>query len=168
MGRMSTSTATTPPAAPSRAARPDRPGDTSPVVLTAVCAAIAPLPFLAVYAVLFIVHALHPVGPPDVTNSRTGELIAGAVAVVAFALLAASVLSYLNAARRWPFLLLQAAVLATAIVFLATATVGGPGISAFLAAASALALVLGALPASAIHVDSPVGRRRPAPAEPPT
>lgn len=136
------------------------PAETSPVVLTAVCAGIAPLPFLAVYAVLFIIHGLHPVGPPDVTTTRTGELIAGVIAAVAFVLVSASVLSYLNHARRWPFVLLQAGTLATAVVFLGHATTGGPAISAVLAATSALAIVLALLPASAKHVRSPVGRGR--------
>lgn len=142
------------------------PTETSPVVLTAVCAGIAPLPFLAVYAVLFIIHALHPVGPPDVTTTRTGELIAGVIAAVAFCLVSASVLSFLNQARRWAFLLFQAATLATAVVFLGHRTTGGPAISGLLAATSALAIVLALLPASAAHVRSPVGRRRRQPGAP--
>jgi hypothetical protein len=153
---------------PRDAGRAEPPAETAPAVLTAVCAGIAPLPFLAVYAVLFIAHALHPVGPPDVTNTRTGELIVGVIAAVAFVLVAASVLSYLNHARRWPFLLLQAGALATAVLFLGHGSTGGPVISAVLAGTSALAIVLGLLPVSAAHVDSPVGRRARAGDQPPT
>ncbi|TAM91565.1 MAG: hypothetical protein EPN43_04005 [Jatrophihabitans sp.] len=150
-----------PPSTPSRAgSRAEPPLETSPVVLGGVCAGIAPLPFLVVYAVLFIAHALHPVGPPDITATRTGELVAGVVAAVAFVLLAWSVLAYLNHARRWPFLILQFAALVTAVVFLGNSTTGGPVVSAVLAVAAAIAIVLAVLPASAIHVGSPVGRGR--------
>ena len=138
----------------------ERPVETSPVVLAAVCTGIAPLPFLAVYAVLFVAHALHPIGPPDITNTRTGELVAGVVAFVAFALLAAAVLSYLNQRRRWPFVLLELATLVTTVLFLGDETTGGPAISWLLAATSVAAVVLGLLPASARHVGSPVGRGR--------
>ena len=161
MNRMSSTTSAPSVRAAETPTRDDEPPtETSPVVLTAVCAAIAPLPFLAVYAVLFIIHALHPVGPPDVTTTRTGELIAGVVAAVAFCLVSASVLSFLNQARRWAFVLFQAATLATAVVFLGHRTTGGPAISGLLAATSALAIVLALLPASAAHVRSPIGRRR--------
>ena len=150
----------TPPAKPRREHDAERPLETSPVVLAAVCTGIAPLPFLAVYAVLFIVHALHPIGPPDITASRTGELVAGVVAFVAFALLAAAALSYLNQHRRWPFVLLQAATFVTTVLFLRDATTGGPAISWLLAATSIAAFVLALAPASARHVGSPVGRGR--------
>ena len=53
----------------------DESRDAPPVVIGAVAAGVAPLPFLAVYAVLFISRGtVHPVTPPDVGNSKTTEL----------------------------------------------------------------------------------------------
>lgn len=59
--------------------------DTPPVVVAAVALGAAPLPFLAVYAVLFLTHgSVHPVQPPDITSSTSGEFIAGCVAALLF------------------------------------------------------------------------------------
>ena len=62
-----------------------------------------PLPFLAVYATLFILHGWpQPVHPPDITSSQTGELIAGLVALVLFVAMALTLWWFLNRVRRWP------------------------------------------------------------------
>ncbi|MEP7178784.1 MAG: hypothetical protein ABI775_06825 [Pseudonocardiales bacterium] len=120
-----------------------------PAVIGAVAAGVAPAPFLAVYAVLFIAHGFfHPVQPPDITTTRTGEQIAG---VVAAALLLAVVLTifwFLNGRRRWPFVVGQFATLVTSIDFVLDPTTGSPAVPVVLALTSATALVLAFLPAS--------------------
>lgn len=124
----------------------------------AVALGSAPAPFLAVYSIIFIVHGgFHRVVPPDITGSAHGELIAG---IVAFVLFVASVIILfwmLNGTRRWPFVLLQLAVLGTAIDFLIDTTKGGPIVSLFLAVTSGISLVVACLPACWEHV----GRQRP-------
>jgi hypothetical protein len=133
--------------------------DTPPVVVGAVAAGSVPLPFLAVYAVMFIVHGgFHPVVPPDITGSQRGELIAGILALVLFVVSFVAVLWMLNGTRRWTFVLVQLANLAAAIDLVVDTTRGG-GFTAFvLAAAAVLALVLALLPQTSAYVRA--NRRR--------
>ena len=61
-------------------------GDAPPPVIWAVALGVAPLPFLAVYSVLFISRGtVHPVIPPDVGDSKGDELVAGLIALVLLA-----------------------------------------------------------------------------------
>ena len=91
--------------------------DAPPVVIGAVAAGVAPLPFLAVYAVLFIARGtVHPVTPPDVGNSKTTELIAGLIALALFIIGSLAAFWLLDGRRRWLFVVCQAALLATSIV----------------------------------------------------
>ncbi len=134
----------------------DRP--TPGVVTGAVSIGTAPLPFLAVYTVLFLGHGLiHPVHPPDITSSQRGETIAGCITAVLFVLLVAAMIWFVNGSRRWPFAVLQLAVAATACYFLADGTKGGPTVSVLLLVAALTALVLAFAPAAWHHV----GRRAP-------
>jgi hypothetical protein len=127
--------------------------DTPSVVVGAAAAGTAPLPFLAVYAVMFIVHGgIHKVAPPDITSSSHGELVAGVIALVAFVVALVAMLWLLNGTRRWPFLLAQLAVLATAIDFLIDETKGGRPVSFVVALAALAALVLACLPATSAYV----------------
>jgi hypothetical protein len=132
------------------------------VVVGAVAAGTAPLPFLAVYAVLFIVHGgVHPVAPPDITSSPHGELMAGIVALVLFVVAVIALLWMLNGTRRWPFLLVQLGLLATAVDFLADDTKGGRAISFLVALACLAALALALAPDSWAYLSrSPAPRRR--------
>jgi hypothetical protein len=137
--------------------------ETPSVVVGAVAAGTAPLPFLAVYAVIFIVHGgVHKVAPPDITSTSHGELVAGVIALVAFVVAVVALLWLLNGTRRWPFLLVQLAMLGTAIDFVLDVTKGGRLISFIVAVAALVALVLGLLPESAHHVRSRPLLRRPA------
>jgi hypothetical protein len=134
--------------------------DTPPQVVGAIAAGVAPLPFLAVYALLFVIHgSVHPVIPPDITDSRRGELGAGLIALALFVVFLLSVLWLLNRRRRWPFVICQAATLATAVDFVIDRTTGPAAVSGLLAITSAAALVLAVLPAAARHVQSPIGGR---------
>ena len=136
----------------------DDDGPTPGVVTGAVSVGTAPLPFLAVYTMLFLGHGLiHPVHPPDITSSQRGETIAGCVTAALFVLLCFGIVWFLNGSRRWPFAIMQLAVAGAGVYFLVDSTKGGPLVSALLLLAAALALVLAFAPAAWRHV----GRRSP-------
>lgn len=123
-------------------------------VVGAVSFGTAPLPFLAVYAALFILHGwLRPVHPPDITSSQTGELIAGIIAAAVFVLLSLTLWLFLNGRRRWPFVLGQLVVLGTSIYFLFSDTAGGTIVSLLVLLATLIALVLAFAPSAWEHVD---------------
>lgn len=141
----------------------DESRDAPPVVIGAVAAGVAPLPFLAVYAVLFISRGtVHPVTPPDVGNSKTTELIAGLIALALFVIGSLAAYWLLDGRRRWPFLVCQLALLATAIDFVIDSTTGSPAIPIVLAATSLIALLLAMAPATWEHLglDVPSWLRR--------
>lgn len=126
---------------------------TPPVVVGAVAAGTTPLPFLAVYTVMFLVHgSFHPVNPPDVTSTKGGEFVAGWIALALFIVTTVSLLQFLNGRRRWPFAIVQLGVLITAVDFVLDRTKGGTSISLLLVVTSLLALILGFAPASWQHV----------------
>jgi hypothetical protein len=131
--------------------------DAPPVVIGSVAAGSAPLPFLAVYALLFIARGtVRPVIPPDVGNSKGDELLAG---IVAFVLLVVAILAvywFLDGRRRWLFLIAQAAVLATSVDFALDASTGARLVPVVLAVTSLIALVLALAPGSWEHVRSAV------------
>jgi hypothetical protein len=132
-------------------------------VIWSVALGVGPLPFLAVYAVLFLAHGLiYPVNPPDITGSRGGEAIAGGVAVVLFVVGTIVLFWFLNGRRRWPFVLAQLAALGTCIAFLLDSTTGSPAVPSVLALTSAAALVLAALPSTWGHTGLSLPHRRPA------
>lgn len=123
--------------------------ETPPVVVGAVAAGCAPLPFLGVYAILFIVHGgFHPVVPPDITNSARGELYAGLITLAIFIVSVVALLWMLNGRRRWPFVIVELAVLATTIDFALDDTKGGRTVSVALAVTAVVALVCALLPDS--------------------
>ena len=142
--------------------------DAPPVVVAAAAAGSVPVPFLAVYAVMFIVHGkFHPVVPPDITSSQNGEFVAGLIALVLFVVSFVAVIWMLNGTRRWPFVVVQVAVLAAAVDLVVDETRGG-GITAFVVGAAAVvALVLAFLPQSGAYVHGPSrsGDRQLAPTE---
>lgn len=124
-----------------------------PAVIGAVAAGVAPTPFLAVYAVLFIAHGFfHPVQPPDITTTRYGEAAAGVIAAVLPLVMALTIFWFLNGRRRWPFVVGQFAALVTSIDFAFDPTTGSSAVPTVLALTSAAALVLGCLPASSAWV----------------
>ena len=135
--------------------------DTPPMVVAAVSAGAVPLPFLAVYSVMFIVHGgFHPVVPPDITTTAHGELAVGIVALVLFVVSFVALLWMLGGTRRWPFVLVQLADLAAAIDLIVDATRGG-GVTAYVLGAAALvALVLSFTPQASEYVGRPRRPRR--------
>jgi hypothetical protein len=147
-----------------RAVDDDDMRETPPVVIGSIAAGVGPTPFLAVYAVLFIAHGFfHPVQPPDITTTRSGEAAAGIIAGVLMLAMVITIWWFLNGRRRWPFVIGQLATLVTSIDFLLDPTKGGPGVPAVLAVTSATALLLAFLPPSWAWV----GARRPLSSPPP-
>ena len=137
--------------------------DTPPMVVGAVAAGSIPLPFLAVYSVLFIVHGgFHPVIPPDVTSTAHGELAVGLAALALFVVSFVAVLWMLGGTRRWPFILVQLADLAAAVDLVVDATRGGGFTAYVLGAAALVAVVLACTPQASEYVGRPRrrGRRR--------
>ncbi len=138
--------------------------ETPPMVVGAVAAGTAPVPFLTVYSVMFIVHGgFHPVVPPDITSTAHGELIAGIITLALLVISVTTLLWLLNGRRRWPFALGQLAVLGTAIDFVIDDTKGGRTLSVALAITSLVALVLAFTKQGWEHVGRtrPTRRRRP-------
>jgi hypothetical protein len=140
----------------------DYPDPTPQSVTWSVALGVGPLPFLAVYSVLFIAHGfIYPVNPPDITGSRNGEAIAGIVAFVLFIVGTLVVWWFLNGTRRWPFVLGQLATLGTCIDFIIDRTTGSPAVPLLLALTSAGALTLAALPSGWAHTGFEPASRRP-------
>ena len=112
-------------------------------VVAAVACGTTPVPFLAVYAVLFLVHgSVHPVVPPDITDSTSGEFVAGVIATVLFVACCVSLIWAISGRRRWPFASVQLLMFVVALYFLIDATVGGEFVSALVAVITAVALIL--------------------------
>ncbi|MEO9140117.1 MAG: hypothetical protein ABI345_13755, partial [Jatrophihabitans sp.] len=127
--------------------------ETPGAVVGAVSIGTAPLPFLAVYAALFILHGwVHPVHPPDITDSQDGELVAGFIAAAIFIALSVTLWMFLNRTRRWPFVIGQLVVVGTSIYFLIDKTKGGAVVSVLVLLASIVALVLSFAPSAWEHI----------------
>lgn len=127
--------------------------DAPPAVIGGVAAGVAPLPFLAVYAVLFIARGtVRPVIPPDVGNSKGDELVAGLIALAMFVIGCLAVYWFLDGRRRWLFAIFQAATLAISLDFTVDSTKGSPAVPIALVITSLVALVLAFVPQSWEHM----------------
>ena len=132
--------------------------ETPPAVIGSIALGVGPLPFLAVYAVLFIAHGfVYPVQPPDITGTRAGEGVAGIIAAVLFLVGTVTVFWFLNGNRRWPFVIGQLATLATAVDFTLDKSTGSAAVPVLLVLTSFTALVLASVPTSWAYM----GFRRP-------
>ena len=141
------------------------PTRTPPTVIGAVAAGTVVVPFLIVYSFLFIVRgAFVEVDQPDITDSRTGELIAGLVALCFLMLVLWGMGRLLNGWDRWVFCAGQLVTFAVALDLLLDASSGEPQVPAVVLTASLLAVVLACLPPSWQWVQTEGGQR--APAEP--
>ena len=122
--------------------------DTPGPVIAAIAAGVAPMPFLTVYAVIFIGHGVfYPVQPPDITTTRGGEAVAGLVTVGALLVLIVATWWFLSGRRRWLFLAGQSAVLAGSLYAVTDSTTGPSGVPA--AAGGHLGARAGPVPDSA-------------------
>ena len=135
--------------------------ETPSAVVAAVALGTAPLPFLAVYTVLFLVHGtLKPVHPADITSSQTGEAIAGVVTLAVFVVQIIALLWLLNGTRRWPYLVMQAGIGAVAVDLLFDSTASGPVLCLILALTSFAGLGLALTPPAWAHVGRTMPRLR--------
>jgi hypothetical protein len=133
--------------------------DAPPTVTAAVAAGVAPTPFLAVYAVLFLAHGfIHPVQPPDITTTRGGEKAAGLVTVVLLVAVVVTLFWFMNGRRRWPFVIGQLATLVASVDFVLDSSTGSPAVPIVLVLTSAAALVLALRPASGAYVGTRLWR----------
>lgn len=112
-------------------------------VVGAVAAGLAPLPFLAVYALLFIIHgSVHKISPPDITGSSGGELVAGLIALALFLVLVVALHRLLTRGARALFLLCQLAALGASVYFVVDRSSGPLAVPVVLVITSALAIGL--------------------------
>ena len=136
------------------------PARTPATVIGAVAAGAVVVPFLMVYAFLFITRgAFVQVDQPDITSSRTGELIAGLVALCYLILVIWGMGRLLNGWDRWVFCAGQLITFGVALGLLLDASSGEPQVPAVVLAASLLALVLTFLRPSWDWVRTQGGRR---------
>ena len=127
--------------------------ESPPIVVAAVAAGVTPLPFIGIYAIMFLIHgSIHPINPPDVTTTKGGEFVAGLVAAAVFILASVALLMFLNGRRRWPFVLTQLTVLGAAIAFFIDETAGGQTISFLVMLTSAAAILLAFAPQGWEHI----------------
>ncbi len=112
----------------------------------AIAAATAPLPFLLIYSVLFLVRGtLVPVTPPDVTTTQHGEAVAGLVAFLYLCVIVVGIYRFICQRGRWLMIASEALCLAVCIDFVVNPTSGQPGLPVLIGATSALTLLLSVL-----------------------
>ena len=86
-----------------RAVADDDARDAPPAVTASVAAGVAPTPFLAVYAVLFLAHGfIHPVQPPDITSTRAAKWSRASSPSFCWSSVV-TLFWFINGRRRWPF-----------------------------------------------------------------
>lgn len=140
------------------------PQQTPGIVIGAVAAATVVVPFLIVYAFLFIARGLFvQVEQPDITGSRHGEAIAGLVALAFLVLVLIGMLRLLNGTGRLLFWIGQLVTLAGSIGFVLDSSSGDPQVPVVTAIAAALAIVLSVTRPARRWVASAGGEREPAP-----
>ena len=101
------------------------------------------VPFLIVYSFLFVARGLFiQVEQPDITSSRTGEAIAGFVAILFLLLILIGMGRLLNGRDRWVFVAGQVITFAVALDFMIDSSSGEPQVPALLLLGSLAAIVL--------------------------
>ncbi|UQX87163.1 hypothetical protein M6D93_12730 [Jatrophihabitans telluris] len=132
-----------------RAPRSLDPNRTPGTVIGAVAAGTVVVPFLIVYALLFIARGTFvPVAQPDITNSRAGETAAGVIALVFLFVVFAGMGRLLNGRGRWLFIGGQLLALAISVDFLVDTSTGDPQVPAAVLIGAAVAIVLALVPTS--------------------
>ncbi len=140
------------------------PRQTPGAVIGAVAAATVVVPFLIVYAFLFIARGLFvPVEQPDITGSRHGEAVAGLIALALLVFVLWGMLRMLNGANRAVFWIGQLIALAGSVGFVLDSASGDPQVPVVTAVAAALAVLLSVSPPANRWVASAGGDREPPP-----
>jgi hypothetical protein len=140
----------------------ERPGESRmpASVVGAAALGIAPVPFLGIYALLFILRGtIFPVSPPDITSSRSGEALSGLVALGYGLAIVIGAYLFVSQRDRWVFVLGQLACLVICVEFILHPSSGEPGVPVLLGATSALALVCCLVGPSWAWVGGPTPRR---------
>lgn len=138
------------------------PHRTPGTVIGAVSAATVVVPFLMVYAFLFVVRGLFvQVEQPDITGSRSGEAIAGFVALAFLVFVLWGMIRLLNGHNRLVFWAGQLVAAGASVKFLLNPSSGEPQVPAVVLAAALLALLLSVLAPSTRWVRSRGGDRPP-------
>jgi hypothetical protein len=138
------------------------PTRTPSTVIGAVAAGTVVVPFLIVYSFLFIVRgAFVEVDQPDITGSRSGELVAGLVALCYLIFVLWGMGRLLSGWDRWVFCAGQLVTFAVALDLLLDTSSGEPQVPAVVLVASLLALVLACVRPSWQWVQTDGGQRSP-------
>lgn len=136
------------------------PTRTPPTVIAAVAAGTVVVPFLIVYSFLFIVRGgFVQVDQPDITGSRTGELVAGLIALAFLIFVLWGMGRLLNGWDRWVFLAGQLVTFGVALTLLLDSASGEPQVPAVVMMAALLAAVLTCLSPSWQWVATEGGQR---------
>lgn len=139
--------------------RDDYTHQTPGAVTGAVACGVAPVPVLAVYTVIFLIHGtIRPTHPPDVTSTTHGELVVGCIAAILLLAFVTSLFWLLNGRRRWPAAILELAALAGAVDVLVDPTIGGRMVAGLIGITSLVSLVLMFAPASWWWLERPTPR----------
>lgn len=142
-------------------ADPD-PTATPGTVVGAIAAGAVVVPFLLVYAFLFLLRGLFvQVELPDITSTRSGEALTGLVVVIFLGLVLWGMARFADGRDRWVFTAGQVLTLAVSVDFVLDSSSGEPEVPAIVGIASLLALALVLLPPSARWVGTGGGRRLP-------
>jgi hypothetical protein len=136
------------------------PTRTPATVIAAVAAGTVVVPFLIVYSFLFIVRGgFVQVDQPDITDSRTGELIAGLIAFGFLIFVLWGMGRLINGWDRWVFLAGQLLTAGVALSLLLDSASGEPQVPAVVLCAAVLAVTLACLPRSWRWVATEGGHR---------
>jgi hypothetical protein len=119
------------------------PHRTPGAVIGAVAGGTVVVPFLMVYAFLFIARGtVINVEQPDITSSRTGEAVAGVIALAFLAFIVIGMGRLLNGRDRWTFVVGQLITLGVSVDFLIDTSSGQPEVPVVVALGSVAAIVL--------------------------
>ncbi len=136
------------------------PNRTPGSVIGAVAAGNVVVPFLIVYAFLFIARGTFVnVSQPDITTSRAGETTAGVVALVFLVFVFMGMGRLLNGRDRWLFVIGQLVTAGVCLDFLLDSSSGKPQVPAVVLVGSVIAIVLAVVPTSWAWVAGDGGNR---------
>ncbi|MDQ1721266.1 MAG: hypothetical protein QOI26_1000 [Pseudonocardiales bacterium] len=136
------------------------PNRTPATVIGAVAAGTVVVPFLIVYSFLFIVRGgFVQTDQPDITGSRSGELVAGLIAFGFLLFVLWGMGRLLNGWDRWVFGAGQLLTFGVALDLLLDSASGEPQVPAVVLGASLLAVMLACLPPSWHWVATDGGQR---------
>jgi nitrate reductase NapE component len=144
------------------------PHRTPGAVIATVAAATVVVPLLMVYSFLFIVRGLFvQVEQPDITSSRSGEAVAGFIALAFLVFVLWGMIRLLNGQHRLVFWAGQLIAAGAAAKFLLDSSSGQPEVPAVVLIAALLALLGSVLPVTTRWVRSAGGDRVQTPASRP-